>query len=222
MAFAVLHAGAVFGKGPGTCNCFGSLGLKLNAEVGLLVDIVLVFPLLVILRGVDQGEEERWHAKVLPFILPPLAALLLWHPPAEKERWNDLGSLVHRTGIEESRALVILLRPEDLQCALCFDDLLALSDSLAAPGSLRSAGPLIMLPDEGSDSWTDPGRAERWVKETGFQGPVILIEPRQFDAIAGGRSQAVVIEKDGRIRMRREFPMGPSSRKELLMLLAER
>jgi hypothetical protein len=119
------------------------------------------------------------------------------------------------------KEIVLCLNLDEFHCSLCFDDLVALLDSLRSikPGSARGRVAAVLRSNEPADStgW----RLHRWGRETGISGPIAVLQAAEFDDVTGGKSIVWITRRMDRILKMWELPLGERGRAEILAALEE-
>jgi hypothetical protein len=205
------------------CYCFGILGLSLPLWGECLVDLLLVWVFLLLRRisSAEKGWGFRRGALGTGALL--LASLSLSGVPARTEEGRDGGERLLRTITWREDAplprLLLVIDHRSLSCSLCFDDLIALCDSLSSGGGERWEKTLTIL--RWDKEVTGPGSSalERWARETGIGGALRFAPGAQVDPITGGECAAILLAPGGGTRFAGSFPLGPARREELLALM---
>ena len=208
-----------------TCNCFGVLALPNRIE--FLVDVVLLLALISV-AGTTTGCVHRWR-RVWLFALAALAipsAVIVSTGRMITKSATDYGPYLRRAELEQvlqttgSLHLLLFIDIRGLQCSVCFDDFIALYDSLCSVKSGALSERAILALRKGSPGESpDDGLRKRWARETGIAGPILLIESGEFDALTSGKNLALVVNGSGQSVLRKEIPMGRTSRKEIVAAL---
>jgi hypothetical protein len=207
------------------CHCFGVLGLNLPIWGECLLDLLL-FSAFFFLRRISPAERG-WTllrgAAVAGAII--LVSLPLSRTPARTEQENDRERrLLQTIGGREYPLprLLLVIDYRSLSCSLCFDDLVALCDSLTSLGGGGWGRTLTILrwdlPPEERGSFIP----ERWARETGIGGALRVAEGAQVDPITGGESLAILLKPGGGREFAGSFPLGRGKREELLSLMVEK
>lgn len=223
LLFAVTLGSLILRGTEADCHCFGILGLKLPLWGECALDLLL-FGVFLILRRISPAERGwglRRGALIGGAIL--LASFSLSRLPAGTE--EEQGELLLRTiGWRESPPLprlLLVIDQRSLSCALCFDDLLALCDSLSSGGGEGWRRTLTILRWDPRGGGPGIPVLERWARETGFGGRLRFAEGTRVDPITGGESSAILLARGGERPFAASFPLGPIRREELLSLLWE-
>ena len=233
---AVLYPAAVEHR-PLVCNCFGILGISLPSRIELALDMVLFDLLLAAVmlwpadrKGLMPAGRKLAAAAVIVAAICIQGALL----GRTLAAWEDSSPELHAAlsfAAERSpsnhidpgqRAMVFLIDFADFTCPLCFEDFLALVDSLRgpAPSGTRWRA-LALMKEGGAERLSGGNRLQRWASDTGIPFPLLLVPDSVFAAAGFRKSMVAVLDESGQTVLHAELPMGPGRRAEALRVLAE-
>jgi uncharacterized membrane protein YphA (DoxX/SURF4 family) len=213
------------------CNCFGVLGLSLPNRLEFLVDLFVLLGLICV-AGTTSENVHRWRRvwnfALVALVIPSVVFMSAERIMTKSGEVADYGPYLRRAELEReggvqitgSLRLLLFIDIRGLQCSVCFDDFIALYDSLSSgkPRAL-SGGAILALRGGSPGESPDDRLRKQWARETGVTGPVLLIESGEFDALTSGKNLALVVNNSGRAVLTKEMPMGESSRKELIAAL---
>ncbi len=227
-AFTGLQCARIFHGAAKPCYCLGVLG-NFPSGIELGVDLLLVVLAVIVLRGRDSAGEFRglrWRDAWL-LIVPAIVFAPLFRAVPVKANGDQVIFQRLRAGMpaasRDGRGIVFCLDLDNFRCALCFDDLTSLLDTLRAvdfPASGKAAAAVLRLPEGDMDS--SAWRLQRWARETGFTGPLAVVPAEEFDGATGGKSVVWLAEGLDRVVKAWEFPLGPVLRDEVVSSLAGR
>jgi len=238
----VLTSAAMQGKEI-ACNCFGILGIALGNRGELILDFILLnaFVVLAIPRSAGAGFESpgrkrRWRRAVMIVgsLFIGLQISLITSIPFEgrRQRSGDTDALIDAVGRIDSLFAsapasirgVIVLRYADLNCPVCFDDLMELIDSLnARMNQVTVTHRVVMLVSPENIFPGDSGeRVRRWAAANDIRIPVLSIPDTVRTAGRFARSLLLIVNPDKRVLFEEAFPMGKGKRESALSLLCER
>jgi hypothetical protein len=231
--FAGVQAGRLLFGVEAPCYCLGVLGIDLPAGAELGLDIVLVGLSMVVIRGTRRDAtmlagpwsgRHAWLAVIIPvsfvsipLALPELPLMTRNHEMVLQKVRAEQPAVQFR-----EKEIVLCLNLDEFHCSLCFDDLVALLDSLRSmnPGHVRGRVAAALRSNEPADS-TD-WRLHRWARETGVSGPIAILQAEEFDGVTGGKSLVWITRRMDRILKMWELPLGERGRAEVLTALEER
>jgi hypothetical protein len=210
------------------CYCLGVVGPGLPHWSEPVLDIFLLFLSIVVIRRADRAGlpegvwswRHAWLAVIVPagFVSLPLALERM--PTLSPDQETVLQKVrAEKPAADSGKEIVLCLSLDEFHCSLCFDDLVALLDSLQRelPGVGRVAVAAVLRSEESADStgW----RLRRWARETGVSGPVVVLHAGEFDEATGGGSALWITRGMERILQSWELPLGERGRREVLAAL---
>jgi hypothetical protein len=220
------------------CHCFGILVNHLPIAFEFLFDLILVnvsacCAFLLHRLATLGGNVKRTGTRSLlvrwaiVLCLEVAIAFPLLSPPGLPTPAVSLDGLDSflpphgdpRDAINQ-RSVVFLLNLQDFSCPICFDDFLALVDSLnqrdTTGSRIRS---FAVFSREGSEPLLDRGQMETWLIETGIRCRYSIVPDSLLRSTGFRKSMMVVVDHNGTINKVAEFPMGERNRRSTLALL---
>jgi hypothetical protein len=221
------------------CSCYGILPVHIPLHVELLWDIFLLNGTICLaLFGFrwDSSMPERRRRNLTATVLISLALLdgafyscflhrtILPVIPVRVDEVIQLAS-INKPGWRSTStgpACVLLLNLHDFSCPVCFDDFLALTDSLSQEKKTRPpSNMLAVFGSEGVESLIDQNRFGDWLEETGLGCPFIVVPDSVLFATGFRRSMILIADPSGNPLLTSEFPTGERRRRTALALLTE-
>lgn len=216
------------------CNCFGILNLRLSNFQEMVLDILLLDALLL-LAMLNWGKPEEGNSTIikhkLSFFLTVAMVVYLEFAllaPAYREK-SSINSINVSSLTEAIRdvypsfdltrggtKLVFVLRFHDLDCPLCFDDFIALCDSIKMDGLDQSRRIMAIFRRDETIGGMDNSRLLRWAKGSGIEFPVATVGDSIFDNFGLRKSSVVVITQNRRVLYCREIPIGQLEREKVM------
>jgi uncharacterized membrane protein YphA (DoxX/SURF4 family) len=229
-AFAGFQAGRLLRGVEAPCHCLGILG-NLPGGAELSLDLVLVSLSLAVIGRADEralpetvGQSMRhaWLAVVIPASFLSIPLVLRDMPMITGQYQAVLEKLkTDRPAVlTGERGLVLCLNLDEFHCALCFDDLVSLLDTLQTAGfSTARDGVAAVL--RSGETFPDSSGWElrRWARETGITGPLVVLEAREFDGATGGKSALWMVERMDHVVRCWDLPLGAARQSEVLASL---
>lgn len=139
------------------------------------------------------------------------------------DRRTDLTAIVQYIAAEDPRftrpeeRVIMIANLGDLTCPPCFDDFIALAESLSATDATDRVA--VLLTDGRGEDQVQREVLKHWAVETGLPFACAVIEPSLLSAFELQKSQALVIDQFSRVRFQQQFPLGERARAELLAML---
>jgi hypothetical protein len=126
----------------------------------------------------------------------------------------------HKGFAQPYNRLIMVANLADLTCPPCFDDFTALAESLSANARITRTGRVALLLTDSREGEELRGEVlKHWATETGLAFPSVAIETSLLEAFEMQKSQAVLIDSSNRLTLQKRFPIGESSRREVVSLL---
>jgi hypothetical protein len=134
------------------------------------------------------------------------------------QRAESQGLTSRRSG--QGNRLLLFVDVRELQCAICYEDFVALCDSLSSPGKDSLFGRTVVVVRDGAIGEGRSGAAMmRWARETGIAGPILFLSEEEYDLAGSGKNFALVVDRSGGVVHEEDMPMGEELRKVLLTAL---
>lgn len=135
----------------------------------------------------------------------------------------DLTAVVQYIAAEDPRftrpedRVIMIANLGDLTCPPCFDDFVALAESLSVMGETDRVA--VLLTDSRGEDQIQHEVLKQWAAETGLPFACAVIDPSLLSAFELQKSQALVIDQSSRVRFQKPFPLGERARAELLAMI---
>lgn len=246
LAFCVLVAGfvwiltaAIFQGKEIPCNCFGVAGIHLSNLQELMLDLMLFNGFAVLAHAsrlkvfASGGKDKRGRILSVPVIVTAVLLLEVSLAFSVIAGGSRIRSFHHELAIEfgersnsrfamrqsGARAL-LLMKFSDLNCPLCFDDFMALTDSLKAAleGNERHRVAALFNQD-GFIHADSTSHLRRWCAANEFPFPVVVAPDTLFAAMNVTKSTFVVVDGKNAVLSADTFPMGEVKRNGALQRL---
>lgn len=223
-----------------TCNCFGVLGIHLSNRLELILDLILfnclVFTVWASSHRESSSLKRRRRERLLTTVT--VAAIIYIEAglvriaiePEATSRSSVLGPAIrfaesNTKGFASSAALyrvLFVISVNDFNCPPCFDDFVALCDSINTrlPADDRERVVALVRPDNPVVS-DGPVRLRRWIRATGILFPVLAAPDTLFAHLGVTKSIVSVINSRGDVIVREEIPVGARKREEILSYLIQ-
>jgi hypothetical protein len=221
------------------CNCFGIVRIGLSNAQEFLLDIILFNAFALLAYGSRKkrlllGKSDQRPRFPLPLVFALVVLFLeVYLTVAVIAQGHGVRRLHPKTAIEfgeqsdsqfaqwksGNRAL-LLLSYGDLNCPLCFDDLMALADSLKAGLKRGDRHRVVALfKRDGFIQADSSSHLRRWCAANEFPFPVVVAPDTLFSAMNIPKSMLVVVDGKNEVLFADVFPMGEVKRGEALQRL---
>jgi uncharacterized membrane protein YphA (DoxX/SURF4 family) len=226
--FLVVLASALYRGAELRCNCFGFLGVSPSNQLEFIFDVFLFGGF--ILAACHAGDRGKRVSGVIWPVTAAAAVTLLvvtigGSRSAVLPDQRRYGAFLQRAESEgllsrdvmPGNRLLLLVDLRELQCAICYEDFVALCDSLSSPrrvGLFARTVVVVRNALERRDRWREA--MMRWARETGIAGPIVILPEEEFDQMSGGKNVAAVVDRYGSVVREADLPMGEALRNVLL------
>jgi len=217
------------------CNCFGVLGVTSSNQLELALDLFLLGGFIIVAcRTGSSGKQPStvaWQIVASVAVTIMVVTIGVESGDAFRRDQSRYGTILRLAdskwlssrSIGQSNRLLLFVDLRELQCAICYEDFVALCDSLSSQGKDSLFARTVVVVRDGMNVEDRQGAAMmRWARETGIAGPILILSEEEFDLASSGKNFAVVVDRSGGVVHEEDMPMGEELRKALLKALEAR
>ncbi|MGC8898847.1 MAG: DoxX family protein [Bacteroidota bacterium] len=234
----VLYSSVMTGKLI-NCNCFGIFKLALPNYLEIALDFLL-FDLTALIAIIINSERAASKSLSPALGIVTFIVLLVFELQIVQSAYDRSKSFLHSgsaaSGLDvllsiarqagyfqsqdDQRAyLLFMLKYYDFTCAICYDDFISLSDSVANNYS-RFQGQVAALIEQGGivDSM-DLHKLSMWAEANGIVYPIHVVPAGIFGKYGVMRSTVALFNNKGSLIYSHEIPIGVKDRERILSML---
>jgi hypothetical protein len=214
------------------CNCFGVLGVFTSNQLELALDLFLLGGFILVAWKTGSGRKQAstvaWKmvaSAAVTVVVVATGAELAGAYQGDQRTYGTILQRAESQGLTSRRSgqgnrLLLFVDVRELQCAICYEDFVALCDSLSSPGKDSLFGRTVVVVRDGAIGEGRSGAAMmRWARETGIAGPILFLSEEEYDLAGSGKNFALVVDRSGGVVHEEDMPMGEELRKVLLTAL---
>ncbi|MGB9774698.1 MAG: DoxX family protein [Bacteroidota bacterium] len=220
------------------CNCFGVLDIRLSNHAELMLDLILFNMLAVVaLLEKSRSTTKEFSTRRQKALITVAGSIVLYlevslvhsvYDHVRKYASIDMSQafLFARekseafASISDGNRLFFFLNFRDFNCPLCFDDFIALCDSIRTnlKGSDQGRAVALFRQDDIADP-KNPFRLTRWAKANGITFPILIGPDSLFVRLSVKKSALAVTNNSGKTLFFSEIPIGSKHREDVLRYL---
>jgi len=221
------------------CNCFGIFKLAIPNYLEIGLDFLL-FDLTALVAIIIHTEHNSSKRPLPAMTIVALILLLVFelqivqsahdrstaflHSGLSGPRLGTLLSIAQHDGYFQSQGhhgayLLFLLKFYDFTCAICYDDFIALSDSIARNYSQFEGHVAALIEQGGIVDSVDLRKLSLWREANGIVYPIHVVPAGILEKFAVPRSTVAVFNSNGDLLYFHEIPIGIKDRERVLSLL---
>ncbi|MBI5808544.1 MAG: DoxX family protein [Ignavibacteriales bacterium] len=217
------------------CNCFGGLNISFPSKVQIVIDLIMLNGLIAVnflhAKNLIPVIKNNWISWVAPALVVVILEILLiksvWNPNI-KSKSEDVSLLLsfvsqqNHTAIENQSAkkTFFLMSFYDFNCPLCYDDFLALSDSLQSK-KYKNVNVIYLFERKSlAVESLDSTRLETWKDVNSIHFPVLLADNKLFEDYSIRKSSILILDENNQLVIKDQFPVGKEKRTNILHYLS--
>lgn len=216
------------------CNCFGGLNISFPNKVQILIDLVLLNGLILInflhAKTPLILEKRKQYSWVIPSVIIIFVEFALiksvWidRPGKNIEDTSQILSFVSARNVallskKQAKSAIFLISFYDFNCPLCYDDFLALSDSIQK--STKNINVVYLFEKKSLLAESlDSTRLETWKKVNNINSPAFLVKDKFFEDNSIKKSSIIILDDKKGLFVKGEFPIGEEKRHHILTFLS--
>jgi len=211
-----------------SCNCFGGLGITFSNFTQMIIDLALLSGLLLTIYLSDKSSNDISKFSAIPsflfiFLIGTSLLILAYRSDKKAEMANfyKVGNFIDVKFEKNKKNVLFLMSFTDFNCPLCYDDFVALADSLER-NVYDSINVHYFFKSNLADmDILDSLRFERWKEVNNITKHLTLLDDKVYEENKINKSSVFVTDEKENIFFQGEFPINESNRKRVLQFLTE-